>query len=543
MRFPSAIYRRWALIIYLFSILINIGFVIFVFTGLTENQIYTYFNSDTLYLHSIYKDIFLDKSGISGWHLNAAPNFFPDMIFFFIFHKIFSDFILASLIYSIAQYLIILLLFYHLFRFVFRGLSLNYLSAANFLMLLFFAVTIIDNDFVFTFYLLSISYHLGAFINALICLIFTFKYLNLEKKYYLVMLFVFGFLGTISDRLFLVLYTVPVFAFTVFLFINEYRQKVFKVLTINLACFLSGYSMFLLIKNSGFIHIIGTKGKIFNFENIGDSFHIMIGQYKYYLSSLDYRALIVLLTIFSFLILTCILVIQLRKILKQRSIDIQFFMESGYVLFSVVFIVIVMFTPVINGNYYSPAILRYNIYYIYLGIFNYAYIFYYLSRNKIFNRVFNPVILIVSVYLVVCLISYIKNHEIRKGMTNFLNYYPGIARCVDEIAEKHNLKYGVAHYWNAKLTTMFSRKDIRVYTVHHDMAIWYHVTNQNWYYKNGKGRYSEPEFNFVITNDLDSLAITNLLGKPEEILRCGDIEILKFDKYEFDRNTRKPIVK
>ncbi len=182
MKFPGVIYRRWDLVIYLFSVLVNIGFVVFVFSGLTENQLNTYFNSDTLYLQSIYKDIFLDKSGISGWHLNAAPNFFPDMIFFFIFHKIFGDFILASLVYSIAQYLIILLLIYHLFRFVFRVISLNYLSAANFLMLLFFMVTIKNGDFVFTFYLLSISYHLGAFINTLICLLFTFKYLNLEKK-------------------------------------------------------------------------------------------------------------------------------------------------------------------------------------------------------------------------------------------------------------------------------------------------------------------------------------------------------------------------
>jgi len=542
MKFPGVIYRRWDMVIYLFSVLVNIGFVVFVFSGLTENQLNTYFNSDTLYLQSIYKDIFLDKSGISGWHLNAAPNFFPDMIFFFIFHKIFGDFILASLVYSIAQYLIILLLIYHLFRFVFRVISLNYLSAANFLMLLFFMVTLKNGDFVFTFYLLSISYHLGAFINTLICLLFTFKYLNLEKKHYLVLLFIFGFSGTISDRLFVVMYTIPVFVFTFFLFIKEYRQRVIRILTVNIAYFLTGYSLFLLIKNSGFVHIIGTKGKIFNFENIGDSFHTMIGQYKYYLSSVDYRSLIVLLTVFSFFILTYILIIQLRKIIKQTGIDIQFFQETGYVLFSVVFSVIVLFTPVINGTYYSPAILRYNIYFIYLGIFNYAYIFFYFSKNKIFRLVFNPVILIVSVYLMVYTISYIKNHNIKKGMADFLNYYPEIVRCVDEMAEKHNLRYGVAHYWNAKLITMFSRKDVRVYTVHHDMAIWYHVTNQNWYYKNGKGRYGEPEFNFVITNDLDTLAIRNVLDKPEKDLRCGDIKILKFREYQFDRNTRKPII-
>jgi len=53
-------------VIFTISILLNIIFIIFVFANLNEHQIYTYLNSDTLYLPSIFKDLFIDKSGLYG---------------------------------------------------------------------------------------------------------------------------------------------------------------------------------------------------------------------------------------------------------------------------------------------------------------------------------------------------------------------------------------------------------------------------------------------------------------------------------------------
>ena len=38
-----------------------------------------FLNSDTMYLPSIYYDIFKDGNSINTFHLNPAPNFFPDM--------------------------------------------------------------------------------------------------------------------------------------------------------------------------------------------------------------------------------------------------------------------------------------------------------------------------------------------------------------------------------------------------------------------------------------------------------------------------------
>src|SRR5688500_14544520 len=82
--------------------------------------------SDTLYLPSIYKDLFIDKNDFAGWHLNPAPNFFPDMVFYFLLMFISGDFIVSSFIFSIVQYLVIALLFIKIFRTIFPAASIYY---------------------------------------------------------------------------------------------------------------------------------------------------------------------------------------------------------------------------------------------------------------------------------------------------------------------------------------------------------------------------------------------------------------------------------
>ena len=164
--------------VWFLTLLINLVWLLAVFASLNESQIYTYFNSDTLYLPSIFRDLFYDRSGFRGWHLNAAPNFFPDMLVYFLFNALAGDFKLAMVIFSICQYMFLLLLLNYLLRQLATEISWYQLSAANLIMLVLFFVTVFSGDFVFTFYILSISYHLGPFIMTLLCLAFTVNFLK-----------------------------------------------------------------------------------------------------------------------------------------------------------------------------------------------------------------------------------------------------------------------------------------------------------------------------------------------------------------------------
>ena len=62
-----------------------------VFSSFNDSAYNFFFNSDTLYLPSVYKDLFIDGYGIKGWELNPSPNFFPDMSVYFLLSYFIGD--------------------------------------------------------------------------------------------------------------------------------------------------------------------------------------------------------------------------------------------------------------------------------------------------------------------------------------------------------------------------------------------------------------------------------------------------------------------
>ncbi|MGF1583936.1 MAG: hypothetical protein ACFCUM_01345 [Bacteroidales bacterium] len=527
-------------LLWFMTLVINFLWVLIVFASLDSNQVWTYFNSDTMYLPSIYKDIFIDGSGARGWHLNGAPNFFPDMLFFFIFNGILGDFRLAMLCYSVCQYMALLLLLNYLMKLVVSGISWYMLSLANILMLTILFVTVFTGDFVFTFYILSISYHLGAFIMTLLCMVLTLGYFK-GKQRYLYFLMISVFLATLSNRLFLVMFVIPSLSVLFFIVLIDHKEKILKFFTAVVFSALTGIIVFALIRSSGYIYIVGTQGKIFNFPNMINSWQVMSGQHFRYLQLMDFRGLTVLLSLVSFALMCILAWIRTRELLFLGK-ETEKWTGVFYLYFYFFFFIIVLFMPVLNGSYVGWALLRYNIYVFYLSLFNYAFIFHFLlSRKKELRKVFNYALISVVLLISGFTLKYSTNSGIASGITSLIDYYPDYVECIDELAKERNVKYGVGGYWHAKMTTMFSRNNVRVYTVHENMAIWYHVTNRNWYYRQGEGHYGDPEFRFVLASSLDSAAIGSSLGVPEWEHSCNDdFRVVGFKEFRFESVTRQP---
>ena len=527
-------------ILFVISILINLILTTIIFATINEKQIYTYFNSDTLYLPSIYKDLFIDKSGFEGWHLNGAPNFLPDMLLFFIVRSLFSHFIPACFAFSLIQIAVILILLSVLYKTIFKTINYIHLSFAVLLMTFFLLVTLVNNDFVYTFYLLSISYHLGAFIMLLISFIFLFKYISSGKNLHLLILFIVSILSIINDRLYLVMFSFPIYALLFFLFLKvEKKERFIKILIYNTASILIGLFLFRMLKLSGYIHIIGLSWKVFNFNNIIPALKIFLEQHTHYLKELDYRGIINILFLISFVIHLYLLIKNVIHALKGKTYNE---LEFIYLLIFIPTILIILVTPIINGNYVSWALLRYNIYSLYLGIFSFAYLFYKLWATK--RSLVNYFVIFIVLFIVVesvFIVKKVKKNNIIEGLDNFITYYPDHVKCIDELSEKRNLKYGISEYWKAKYITMFSKEDVRIYTVLDNLSIWYHVMNENWYYQNKKGEFGNPEFSFIISNGIKNEAIIEHLGIPLDTIKCsGNLEILKYSQFQFDKKTRKP---
>jgi hypothetical protein len=255
---------------------------------------------------------------------------------------------------------------------------------------------------------------------------------------------------------------------------------------------------------------------------------------------MEFRGVTVLLSLISFVLMCILAWVRTRELFFTEKITAKW---AGvfYLYFYCLFFIIVLLMPVINGSYSGWALLRYNIYVFYLSLFNYSFIFHFLFTRKenlrnVFKYVFLSAVMLISGFTV----RYSVNSGIVKGLTSLVGYYPDYVECIDEFAKERNIQYGVGGYWHAKMTTMFSRNNVRVYTVHENIAIWYHVTNKNWYYRQGKGLYAEPEFRFVLASSLDSAAISSSLGMPEWEHSCNDdFRVLGFKEFRFDPVTRQ----
>jgi len=113
---------------------------------------------------------------------------------------------------------------------------------------------------------------------------------------------------------------------------------------------------------------------------------------------------------------------------------------------------------------------------------------------------------------------------------------------VDEFAQKHQLQYGVAGYWDAKYTTMFSKHNLRVYTaINEKLNLWYHVMNSNWYYEHDRGKYNKPEFRFVIFSPEQFNTTRKLFGEPIDSTQIENGKYIYYiPEFKYDRETKQP---
>ncbi len=524
------------------SIFVNIILSIIIFATLNDKQIYVYFNSDTLYLPSIYRDLFIDNNTLNGWNLNGAPNFFPDMLMFFIMRSFFDHFIPAAFIFSLIQIIILLGLLSVFYKKMLPTLGYEHLNVGILLMTFFLLVTIVSKDFVYTFYIFSISYHTGAFLMALLSYIFLVDYIKKENLSSLIILSVVSVISVANDRLFLVMFSLPVFSLVVLLFKKTpILKKIYLILIVNAVSIILGILLFDYIKNHTGIEIISLSWKVFKFENIIPSFQVFLEQHLNYIKNMDFRGIINIL----FLISIVFHLVFLIKNLKA------FFKDKQYIKYELIYLLIflsatlsVLFMPVINGSYVSWAILRYNIFSFYLAVFSFSYIFMkldiYFGLKKGITWAFTSFLLI---YIGIVTITEIKNNNIREGLSDFMNYYPEEVACLDSLARKNDLQSGVATYWKAKRYTMFSRENLRIFTVFENLSPWYHVMNENWYYYEDGNSTQPRKFDFIITDNIDHKNIEKHLGIPTDTLYLAeDEEIFIFRDFIYNEDTNRPYI-
>ena len=336
------------------------------FASMGEYEYTSIFSSDAVGLPAMYEDIFVNGNSLQGWTLAAAPNFVPDMLLFFILNGITSNFLTATFLFSIIQYFAIIALFYLIFRKI-STVSSSFFSLFIYLFSIFLLYFLVNNDFYYSFLIMSNAYHNGMFVMTLICVLLSLHFFKKESWVTLSFLFVLIAVSLPCDRLFIVAYIFPISFTLIVLLISGYDKK--KILKLAICCIL-GYLLGMVILDKfkyNPVFQIDKPHQHFTIDAITNSWNELSSQMKTYLFEISFKSLTIILSILTY-IWTIYYCLTTFIAIKRKKIEISsLFIFQLFVLF---FTPILFFAPVINGNYFDWAVIRYNYFVFVVLLFN-----------------------------------------------------------------------------------------------------------------------------------------------------------------------------
>ncbi len=112
------------------------------------------------------------------------------------------------------------------------------------------------------------------------------------------------------------------------------------------------------------------------------------------------------------------------------------------------------------------------------------------------------------------------------------SFYPPLVECLDRVARKHGIKYGIADYWLAKYVTALSQSGLRVVSVTPRLDPFADFTNIEWFLGGvGARRHDRPVYTFAILGSgrpgdpgVSPIALAKL-GAPWAVETCEGYEV------------------
>lgn len=455
------------------------------------------FNTDTMYLPSIYNDVVVEGNSLAGWNFTASLYFFPDVILFFIIASFTSNIIWQIILFAIIQYIINVLIINRIFFFlVDDGNKANLLTlGSNLLISLVFLPNVFYYYHEFTYYMVSNAFHLGVLTMTLLGCWFFLGYYKTKKNKYLYLLLSLVFIGCFSDKLYLVSYVVPLILVLLFNFLIT--RNLLNLLLIGGLLLSSklGFYAYNKVRLSEYFEVVLPPDE-FAFDRIGSSFDKFWEQITVYYADSLFSKMIYFITIAVIIVFG---ICAIRGVLKkQRSLSIY---SKMYVAISVV---IILSAPIINGSYPGFDSIRYN----YHGYIIALLAFPLIINERIlalFTRFLFVFVFGVGLYITLTGKAF-KNWE------ELSNYYPKKSQSIDYFANKYDLKDGVCFsFWDSKISTLFNKEKIDLRHIFWNTRPYHHASNENWYY--GK----DQVFNFFIYKTQEELdSIKSVLHLTEE---------------------------
>jgi hypothetical protein len=449
-------------------------------------------NSDSLFFHIFFTDLIIEGNTLKGWDLNTTFNQFPNALLYLAAFLLSQNPFINTMLHGLLQYslfFVALFLFYRSFK---PQIPLYWHIPGIVLLHLFFVDALLVNDYmVFSFFVLS--YHYGALINFFLLLAATQYYLRKpsQRKAWIIVLL--AALGVSSSILLLIMFMLP---WLTAMFMAYYRKNIsLKVfLNINGITFggaALGILIFIVAKNLRIFTFYPTH--LFSVHNIIPSLKVMVDSY----TELFTRSIPMMITgllflaFFIFTVIWCI-----RMLFSKRPGNPSLFDLDNLMMVNLGFIVLLAVVPVINGMMFEAYEIRYNFFVLIIPFINsgvIAWHYFHKSKDAIIRRV-SLISLIVFSAAVALLILVTP---VKERLDAKRQYYPDVARVMDEFMDEYPLQNGIGDYWDAKLASVFSRNDVRLRQVYHGMDMYALASPRSWYRSQRPGD-PVPVFNYVL---------------------------------------------
>lgn len=518
----KTIKQGWNKVFFLLALCCFVVLVLAIFSGSQHTWAY-FFNSDALYLPTLYHSLFVEGYSLDLWFLNPSILLIPDVVVFFIIRFLSGDVVWSMFLFGIVQNLMIFfglaLIFKEIFKKEFWVLAAFSIS----IVLLFFLDALLAKNFYFANFALNSTLHFGAFAMAILTLGLSLHYFDKPKSSTLILIFTLSILSVLSDRLFILMYSMPVAAVSLYIAI-AYRKRTAIILLISaIISLMLGMWLHGVIDRT-WLNVLHLP-KITNFDKIGESFFILMNLLKSHLLRWNIFSFIIIAALVSYILQA---IIAAKLILKNQCNSPKAF----YLLFSLIFIPVVFLMPVLTGTFTQLSIMRYNISAFFMAIINLGFLLAYLIEIKNYKAwiLISSKMLFIALLITMFGIGFSKISS--EGLDRFFNYYPDYVRELDEIAEEENLQYGLASFWYAKPITVFSRKGLKVYHVFDELIPYVHVTSLEYYTR------EDHVFNFVVMNTINNKeAWRKYLDSEVEIkmVNKGKTEVMILPPFKFRR--------
>lgn len=469
-----------------FSVAINLILTLQYFITASPKFIDYLFNADLLFMHTLYDDFFVSGHGIKGWTFPGGQFFFPDMALYFLIRTFVEHPGTIYLIYVFVQQSLILLAVALLIRHIFSEGHLWIAAASIFMFSLIPAIAIVDNDYLFPFYLYTVNFHIGVFLLSLFLFGAVINFNTKPRFRKLLLIFFLTYLGYLSDKLFLFMAILPaIVAYAFLLWRDQNKLNSIKLIGVITLGFVASIGTTRLLDI--YLIDIARYNTTPDYAAISTAVKIISKQLYNFIRGINIRSLVVLIYFTSLILGT---VFFFKNYQKRKS------NELIWVLFALVFLYGLFLAPIASGLYiYEPRI-RYNISVYYLSLI----LFFPFLLQAGLLHLKHLKIAVTIMALLLCAIVY-KGTTIQSVRLNYYTqYYPKYIQALDSLSQDFELKCGLSTYWQSTQIRALSKNKLRVYNTYPlNLRSDYFLSNKSWYITSDNET-EQDVFNFIFLN-------------------------------------------